>query len=83
MAFVTPRLSQPITHRGLGFIHTGKMLSFVYDIADLYKFETVVPVAFRVAAAVQANRPLDGCRVSDPVGRSAAVVVMRFVVRKF
>src|SRR5574337_1488431 len=35
----------------VGFIHTGKPLSFVYDIADLFKFETVVPVAFRVAAA--------------------------------
>lgn len=34
----------------IGFIHTGKSLSFVYDVADLYKFETVVPVAFRVAA---------------------------------
>jgi len=35
----------------LGFIHTGKMLSFVYDIADLYKVEITVPLAFRVAAA--------------------------------
>lgn len=34
----------------IGFLHTGKPLSFVYDIADLIKFETVVPVAFRVAA---------------------------------
>lgn len=34
----------------LGFIHTGKQLSFVYDIADLYKVETTVPVAFRAAA---------------------------------
>jgi CRISPR-associated protein Cas1 len=34
----------------IGFIHTGKPLSFVYDIADIFKFETVVPVAFRVAA---------------------------------
>lgn len=33
----------------VGFLHTGKPLSFVYDIADLYKFETVVPEAFRVA----------------------------------
>jgi len=33
----------------LGFLHTGKPLSFVYDIADLFKFETVVPVAFEVA----------------------------------
>ena len=34
----------------IGFIHTGKPLSFVYDIADIYKFATVVPVAFAVAA---------------------------------
>lgn len=34
----------------VGFIHSGKPLSFVYDIADLYKFETVVPVAFSIAA---------------------------------
>lgn len=35
----------------VGFIHTGKPLSFVYDIADVYKFDTVVPVAFKVAAS--------------------------------
>jgi CRISPR-associated protein Cas1 len=34
----------------VGFIHSGKPLSFVYDIADLYKFDTVVPIAFHVAA---------------------------------
>lgn len=34
----------------IGFIHTGKPLSFVYDIADLFKFETAVPIAFKVAA---------------------------------
>ena len=28
----------------------GKHLSFVYDVADVYKFETVVPLAFRIAA---------------------------------
>ncbi|MEI8259519.1 MAG: type I-E CRISPR-associated endonuclease Cas1e [Deltaproteobacteria bacterium] len=33
---------------GLGFVHAGKLLSFVYDIADLYKVEVTVPVAFRV-----------------------------------
>ena len=32
----------------LGFIHTGKMLSFVYDVADLYKTEIIVPLAFRL-----------------------------------
>ncbi len=34
----------------IGFLHRGKPLSFVYDIADLVKFETVVPAAFSVAA---------------------------------
>jgi CRISPR-associated protein Cas1 len=34
----------------IGFIHTGKPLSFVYDIADLFKTETVIPLAFRIAA---------------------------------
>jgi CRISP-associated protein Cas1 len=33
----------------IGFLHTGKPLSFVYDIADLYKLDTVAPEAFRVA----------------------------------
>jgi CRISPR-associated protein Cas1 len=49
----------------VGFIHTGKPLSFVYDVADVYKLETVIPVAFRVAA----DKPLNperavrlGCR---------------------
>jgi len=34
----------------LGFIHTGKQLSFVYDIADLYKVDVTVPLAFRIVA---------------------------------
>ncbi|MCV6614816.1 MAG: type I-E CRISPR-associated endonuclease Cas1e, partial [Cellvibrionaceae bacterium] len=34
----------------IGFLHSGKPLSFVYDVADIIKFETVVPVAFRIAA---------------------------------
>ncbi|MBP2403391.1 type I-E CRISPR-associated endonuclease Cas1e [Streptomyces syringium] len=35
---------------GLGFIHSGHELSFVLDIADLYKTEIGIPVAFDVAA---------------------------------
>ena len=34
----------------IGFVHTGKPQSFVYDIADIIKFETVVPAAFKIAA---------------------------------
>jgi CRISP-associated protein Cas1 len=34
----------------IGFVHSGKPLSFVYDIADIIKFDTVVPKAFEIAA---------------------------------
>jgi CRISP-associated protein Cas1 len=40
----------------IGFLHRGKPLSFVYDIADIFKFETVVPAAFAVAARVEKGR---------------------------
>lgn len=39
----------------LGFLHTGKQLSFVYDIADLYKTEIVVPLAFAAAASSEVH----------------------------
>jgi CRISP-associated protein Cas1 len=35
---------------GIGFIHTGKQLSFVYDMADLYKTEITIPEAFETVA---------------------------------
>ncbi|MFD0900139.1 type I-E CRISPR-associated endonuclease Cas1e [Actinomadura sediminis] len=35
---------------GLGFVHTGSALSFVLDIADLYKAEYTIPLAFDLAA---------------------------------
>lgn len=40
---------------GLGFIHTGKMLSFVYDVADLYKADTTIPAAFQAVAEDNAD----------------------------
>jgi CRISP-associated protein Cas1 len=33
----------------IGFIHTGKQLSFVYDVADFYKTEVTIPTAFYAA----------------------------------
>ncbi len=45
---------------GLGFVHTGHDLAFVYDIADLYKAEITMPIAFEVAAAYKSG---------DDVGR--------------
>ncbi len=41
---------------GTGFVHTGNARSFVLDVADLYKMEFAVPVAFSVAA----THPPDG-----------------------
>jgi CRISPR-associated protein Cas1 len=40
----------------IGFLHSGRPLSFVYDIADLFKFETVVPAAFEVAGRALKGR---------------------------
>ncbi|MDU6744080.1 type I-E CRISPR-associated endonuclease Cas1e [Peptoniphilus harei] len=37
---------------GLGFVHTGHDKSFVYDIADLYKAEYTIPLAFKLASEV-------------------------------
>lgn len=44
---------------GLGFIHTGKTLSFVYDIADLYKTEITIPIAFQATALGRENVDLE------------------------
>lgn len=52
----------------IGFLHTGKPRSFVYDIADLIKFETVVPVAFRCVAAIKKNA-IDDIETSERLVR--------------
>ena len=56
----------------IGFLHTGKPRSFVYDIADLWKLQTVVPEAFCIAGRVRKGNlgmPIEravrlGCRDS-------------------
>ncbi len=51
----------------IGFLHTGKPRSFVYDVADVFKFESVVPTAFRIAGKAQRGiQPF----ASDPVGET-------------
>lgn len=50
----------------IGFLHRGKPLSFVYDVADIFKFETVVPAAFAVAAKVEHGKS-DGTPVERQV----------------
>ena len=42
---------------GLGFVHVGHDRSFVYDIADLYKAELTIPIAFQVAADMPDDLP--------------------------
>ena len=42
---------------GLGFVHVGHECSFVYDIADLYKAEITIPIAFTIAAENPENLP--------------------------
>lgn len=39
----------------LGFVHSGTDRSFVFDIADLYKAEIAIPIAFDIAA----SQPID------------------------
>lgn len=49
----------------LGFVHTGKQLSFVYDVADLYKTEVTIPIAFQVVgeSTVQVDKRVrQACR---------------------
>lgn len=42
---------------GLGFVHVGHECSFVYDIADLYKAEVTIPIAFQTAAEEPEDLP--------------------------
>ncbi len=51
---------------GLGFVHTGHDKSFVYDIADLYKAEITIPIAFKIASEASEN---------DDVGTLARLAV--------
>lgn len=42
---------------GLGFVHVGHENSFVYDIADLYKADTTIPLAFEIASEAPDDLP--------------------------
>ena len=57
----------------IGFLHSGKPQSFVYDLADIFKFETVVPVAFRIVSEAQRGK---GEAARDPVAPCAAAVAI-------
>jgi len=62
----------------IGFIHTGKQRSFVYDIADLYKAELTIPAAFKAVA--EGEHDLEGrvrraCRDAFQSGRLLARII--------
>lgn len=41
----------------LGFVHCGNELAFVYDIADLYKHELTIPIAFEIGTSYSSDIP--------------------------
>ena len=56
----------------LGFIHTGKQLSFVYDISDLYKAEYTIPTAFKIVSESKQDvekRTREACREKFKEGK--------------
>lgn len=63
---------------GLGVVHTGHDRSFVYDIADLYKAEVSIPVAFETVALLRSE--VRNSEVSDD---SLGSVVRRRMRDKF
>lgn len=72
---------------GLGFVHTGGDLAFVHDVADLYKAETSIPVAFDVASAevsdvgAHARRAMRDAMVEARVLERCAKDLRRLVLR--
>lgn len=50
---------------GLGFVHTGSTISFVLDIADLYKAVTSIPTAFDLVAEGLVDERSARLRVRD------------------
>ena len=60
----------------LGFVHTGKQQSFVYDIGDLYKAELTVPLAFSLH---QSGNPEAAARRSFRQGLRLFKLMQRIV----
>nr|WP_245630514.1 type I-E CRISPR-associated endonuclease Cas1e [Granulicoccus phenolivorans] len=59
---------------GLGFVHTGHHRAFVYDIADLYKAEVTIPIAFDVVATDTPDIPGDTRRAVRDAMKSGKVI---------
>lgn len=44
---------------GIGFVHTGNIHSFIFDIADLYKTSLIIPLAFEIETLGLDGKALD------------------------
>lgn len=59
---------------GLGFVHTGHSRSFVYDMADLFKAEVTIPIAFECVASEPEDVTTDARRRSRDAFREAKII---------
>ena len=66
---------------GLGFVHTGNSWSFVYDIADLYKAEITIPVAFQVTAKYEEGQDIGAITRRAVRDRIRGEKIMQWVAR--
>lgn len=55
---------------GLGFVHTGHDRAFVYDVADLYKAECTIPVAFDIVKKLQDDGAADFADIAGVTRRA-------------
>ncbi len=70
----------------LGFVHVGHERSFVYDIADLYKAELTIPLAFEIASdqpddigAATRRRVRDACadcKIMERIARDVRGLIL-------
>lgn len=58
----------------LGFVHTGHARAFVYDVADLYKADVTIPIAFDVVAGDSTDIPGDTRRAVRDAMRESNIL---------
>ncbi|WP_300680470.1 type I-E CRISPR-associated endonuclease Cas1e [Nocardioides sp.] len=58
----------------LGFVHAGHARSFVFDVADLYKAEVAIPIAFQIASEPRDDIPGDTRRAVRDALRNGHVL---------
>lgn len=70
----------------IGFIHTGNMESFVFDISDFYKENIIIPMAFRLHSSFTSENIERICRKEfrkEIVNKRLVTVITRDVLNLF